>query len=192
MADVYQITCEETGELYIGSSTCAKRRWREHRCELNGKKHHNNKLQKAWDEHGIDSFNLSIIEVCKEEDRFEREQHYIDTLEPALNISLNSVHSFINRNHTKETKKKISDAKKGRAPWNKGLTKEDHDGLRVSGEKLKGRKVSEETRELLRLANLGKKQSEETIAKRSEKLKGNKHCVGRVPWNKGTKREAIK
>ena len=43
----------------------------------------------------------------------------------------------------------------------------------------KGEKLSEETKQKLRIANLGKKQSEETIRKRAEKLKGNKWNVGK-------------
>lgn len=31
---------------------------------------------------------------------------------------------WLNRNHTEETKKKISESRKGKIPWNKGLTKE--------------------------------------------------------------------
>jgi G:T-mismatch repair DNA endonuclease (very short patch repair protein) len=43
----------------------------------------------------------------------------------------------------------------------------------------KGKKLSEETKQKLRIVNLGKKQSEETIRKRAEKLKGNKWNVGK-------------
>ena len=62
-----------------------------------------------------------------------------------------------------ESKKKMSDSKKGSIPWNKGKT-----GV-TPGNK---RPRSDETKQRLREANLGKKQSQETIDKRTAKLKG--------------------
>jgi len=58
--------------------------------------------------------------------------------------------------------------------WNKGIlrTKEEKNKMSLSKigkpSKLKGRKMSEETKEKLRQANLGKKQSEETKQKKRE------------------------
>jgi hypothetical protein len=60
-----------------------------------------------------------------------------------------------------ESRKKMSDAKKGKEPWNKGKTNI----------------YSNETKEKIRQANLGKKQSEETRQKYKT----------RIPWNKGLK-----
>jgi NUMOD3 motif len=65
--------------------------------------------------------------------------------------------------HTELAKKKISDANKGRTPWNKNITRTTRGNTKPR---------SKETRELLRKANLGKKQTQETIEKRRAKLKG--------------------
>jgi hypothetical protein len=65
--------------------------------------------------------------------------------------------------HTEESKKKMSESNKGKVPWNKGKK-----GATPGNKTLR----SEETKKLLREANLGKKQSKETIDKRIEKLKG--------------------
>ena len=65
--------------------------------------------------------------------------------------------------HTELAKKKMSDANKGRIPWNKGMP-----GTTPGNTKPR----SEKTKELLREANLGKKQTQATIEKRRAKLKG--------------------
>lgn len=67
--------------------------------------------------------------------------------------------------HSAESRAKMSLTRKGRTPWNKGKV-----GVQVSANK--GKVLSEETKQKLREANLGKKQSAESVAKRSTKLKG--------------------
>lgn len=66
--------------------------------------------------------------------------------------------------HSAESRAKMSLTRKGSIPWNKGRT--GYTTLK------KGQELSESTKQKLRDANLGKKQSAETIAKRSKKLKG--------------------
>lgn len=78
---------------------------------------------------------------------------------------------------------------KGKVAWNKGLTKEIDERIKniaiksrlsnIGISKNKGRKMSEEQKEHLRIINTGKKQSRETIEKR-------KKTMG-APWNKGKK-----
>jgi hypothetical protein len=65
--------------------------------------------------------------------------------------------------HTEESKKKMSESRKGRIPWNKGKT-----GVTPGNKTAR----SEETKKRISDANLGKTQSQETIEKRSAKLKG--------------------
>jgi len=70
----------------------------------------------------------------------------------------------------------------GRIPWNKGLTKETDGRMRKKasaqigkihrGTFKKGHIVNDEIRNKIRLANTGKKQSQETIEKRVNKLRG--------------------
>lgn len=69
----------------------------------------------------------------------------------------------IYNSHSDESKKKMSDSRKGSIPWNKGKT-----GV-TPGNK---HPCSSETKQRLKEANLGKKQSQETIDKRTAKLKG--------------------
>lgn len=65
--------------------------------------------------------------------------------------------------HSEETKRKMSNSRKGQVAWNTGK-------LGVTPGNKTAR--SEETKQLLREANLGKKQSQQTIDKRVAKLKG--------------------
>lgn len=64
---------------------------------------------------------------------------------------------------SEETKKKISISNKGSIPWNKGKI-----GVTPGNKNPR----SDETKQKLREANLGKKQTQETVDKRTAKLKG--------------------
>ncbi len=83
---------------------------------------------------------------------------------------------------SEETKRKVSESKKGSIPWNKGLPMSEETKRKVSEAKKgsvswnKGKSISEETREKCRLGNLGKKMSPSTEFKK-----------GMIPWNKGKK-----
>lgn len=79
---------------------------------------------------------------------------------------------------TEERKKAISDRMKGNIPWNKGKK-----GVQIPWNKgltgIIGHQHTEETKQLLREKNLGKKYSIETKEKMSRSMKG------RIPWSKG-------
>lgn len=91
------------------------------------------------------------------------------------------------RKRSAETKRKISEAQKGRTTWNKGIPRteevkrklsEAHKGMRQSDEAKrkvsefnKGKKVSNETRRKIREALTGKPKSEESRRKQSESMK---------------------
>ena len=109
---------------------------------------------------------------------------------------------------TEENTRKLSDANKGRIPWNKGKTEVySEETIRKISEAAKGNKRwlgkhhSEETRKKMSEAHKGRKSpmkgkhlSEEHKRKISESLKGNKHAYGH-PQSEETRRkigEAIK
>jgi hypothetical protein len=85
----------------------------------------------------------------------------------------------LGRKHSKESKKKMSDALMGRSTWNKGKagiyseeTLRKIKDARAKQIMKKGRKHSDESKEKNRIAHLGKVQSEESNKKRSIALKG--------------------
>lgn len=88
---VYKITNTANGKFYIGSSKDVKNRWTQHRNALNDNKHGNPYLQNAWNKYGVQSFKFEIIEKCSIEDQFEREQFYLNKLNPFDNNGYNIV-----------------------------------------------------------------------------------------------------
>lgn len=79
---VYQIKNKENDLIYIGSSKNIKKRWKTHISKLKNGKHDNMFLQNDWDNYGECVFEFSILEECKEEERFELEQKYINAFLP--------------------------------------------------------------------------------------------------------------
>lgn len=56
--------------------------------------------------YGLENFSLSILEYCLEEERFEREEYYINMLRPQYNI-LQKAGSSSGYKHSEETLKKM-------------------------------------------------------------------------------------
>ena len=160
---IYKILCKNTGKFYIGSDFDIKRRIKEHLTKLKCEKHCNPILQNIYLKYGKNSLVVEIVEFCDRDILKDREQYYINTLYPYINISptatggcvwLDSPNKDIiiekirkarlgkSFNHTEETKKKISKSHQGKI-------------------------ISEKTREKLRNINLGKKYSKEICEKKS-------------------------
>lgn len=62
--------------------------------------------------YGYASFSLSILEYCSEENLIQREQYYIDILQPGYNIC-KTAGSTLGKLHSDDAKERISNAKKG-------------------------------------------------------------------------------
>ena len=86
---IYKITNEATGRFYIGSSIHTEERFACHTRDLQANKHINPILQRSWNKHGENSFSFHVIEECSPEKCLEREQHYLDLLQPYKNIGYN-------------------------------------------------------------------------------------------------------
>lgn len=107
---IYKI---EIGEhIYIGSAAKGfECRWKQHLKDLLGNKmHHSYKMQEIFDK--IKTINFSIVELCEPEKCIEREQYYIDTLKPDMNISP-TAGSSLGIKRTDETKEKQRQIKLG-------------------------------------------------------------------------------
>lgn len=88
---VYMIINTKNGKRYIGSSKNVRNRLWGHRANLRHNKHYNHLLQDDWNEYGENSFEYSIIEICTIENKFDREQYYVQTLNPEYNICIDDV-----------------------------------------------------------------------------------------------------
>jgi hypothetical protein len=111
-------------------------------------------------------------------------------------------HPMYGKKHSEETRKKMSESRLGKEPWNKGKTGVySQEVLKNMGERNKnntynlGKKRSDETKQKMSMAKKGKDTwnkgktgiySEESLKKMSESSKG------QIPWNKGKICENLK
>ena len=166
---IYKITNTVTGKFYIGSAVNIKRRWAEHRSQLGANKHGNRHLQNSWNKHGEDSFTFEVLECCEKERLIEREQFYIDNEKPAYNISPTAGNT-LGVKRTDETKRKISEAKKGKVRSDETKRKMSE---AKKGEKnaFYGKHHTDESKRKISEAKKGKVRSDETKRKISEAMK---------------------
>ena len=107
---IYKI--EIATHIYIGSAAVNfEKRWKQHlKGLLDDKSHHSYRMQEWFDFYN--SINFSIIEVCEPGKCIEREQYYINTLNPDMNISP-TAGSSLGIKRTDETKEKQKQLKLG-------------------------------------------------------------------------------
>lgn len=74
---IYAIKNKVNGYMYIGQSKNINNRWINHRSNLNNNRHHNQKLQNAWNEYGEDNFEFIVIEKCEQDVVDDREIFWI-------------------------------------------------------------------------------------------------------------------
>ncbi len=189
---IYKISNNVNDKIYIGSSVKFSIRCNQHKFHLLKNSHFNKKLQNHVNKYGFDSLVFEIIESdCK--NLIDREQFYIDLLNPFFNIRKIAESNFglkrtneqkvfmvKQRNlrngykkgwtHSKETIDKI---KKTRL-MNGGYNISDEQKLKISNSS-KGRIVSEETRKKISKSTTGKIVSVDTKEKLSEQKIGNKN-----------------
>ena len=152
---IYKIQSQVHPErIYIGSSVNIHKRFSEHRRRLFLNEHDNPKMQDHFNKYLWQDLKCSIIEECKKEILVQREQFYIDSLNPWFNIC-RIAGNCLYKKHSEETKRKLKIARNKR--------------INVGGWH-----HTEETKKNWSEQRKGKRQSSETIAKRVAKLKGQK------------------
>ena len=139
LSGVYRWINEETGDTYVGSGADLTKRIRSYYqvTELERNPRH---INRALLKYGHDKFKLEVLEYCDEDKLIEREQFYLDQLNPTYNI-LKQAYSLEGFKHSAETI-----------------------------EKLKEREFSQEHRDNLSKANKNREFSEETLIKLSESI----------------------
>lgn len=199
MICIYAIINIVDDKQYVGQASDRDFRWREHRKQLRGFYHHNLFLQRAWCKHGESNFIFVVLEVLKDTKTLtEREQHWMDTLEPEYNIakvansSLGIKRSVESREkmrlshvgkswHTENSRKLVSERMKGNT--HAAGIKQTEERIEHRAKSIRGKPVSQETRDKRSLAMQGKKPSEETKAKMSASAKW------RVPPSEETRKK---
>jgi group I intron endonuclease len=185
VAGIYLIRNNANGKLYIGSSKDMNARWRNHKSELNRKKHTNSYLQHSWDKYGESSFSFEYLEECiaTREILIEREQYYLDSLRPEYNLA-KKAENCLGVKHSISTRQKMSEAAKRRqrnpcseetkaaiSQANRGQKRTDEQKERIA-KSLRGRSISDDHKSKISTTLKGRMFSEETRAKISESKKG--------------------
>lgn len=170
---VYVIESISTGRKYIGSAADVSGRKRNHVYRLKKGTHHSIKLQRHVNKYGLSDLCFGLLEICNVESLIDREQYYIDITEPYFN-SCKQAGRTTGYKLTDETRKKLSDSKKGKNHWAWGKEFTEEHKRNIS-ESLKGRKSHFK----------GKTHTEETKRKISEANTGNPGLVGELNPNFG-------
>lgn len=189
---IYRIRNITTNDVYIGSTTRFSKRWRAHYVDLVRGTHHSKYLQRVWNKYGSHNLKYEILLLCEPKDLLFYEQLMLDLYKPVYNSQI-VAGSNLGIKQSKETiEKRIAKTRLiPRTPeWCANISK-GNKGKKLSPEhiqKLKDRKVSDETRKKLseshkgqvlsplakeraRMANIGRQISEETRLKMSESAK---------------------
>lgn len=157
MPVVYILQWNSNKYFYVGRAKDFGKRKSEHKCKLEKLRHENPAIQNVFNKYGLPIFH--IIEECELEELTEREQYYLDLLfdDPnCLNVSRCSSAPTMGMKMSDETKRKMSEAHKGKKNHNYG------------------KKMSNEQRRQISQTQHGKKLSEEHKQRISEALKGKK------------------
>lgn len=121
---IYKITNTSSGRVYIGQSCCIENRLAAHRRYLVRGVHDNQRLQRAWNKHGGDSFSFEVLEVVNDSNHLtSREQFWIDALDAAGSGGYNMCPAAGSCKGYKHTQESIA-RRKGKVPWNKGMRKQ--------------------------------------------------------------------
>lgn len=185
---IYWIKNRINGKFYVGSTVQRYVRWKTHKKKLRANTHHCAHLQAAWNKYGEDAFEFKVVEVTTSTEALQAaEDRWLET-------HVGKLHCY---NH----------GLRSGAPW-RGVTKEAHPryGAKLSDDAKQtlreaaleqwktsdprtGRKHSEESKQKIRAKvqealseGRGGRfiPSEETRAKMSLALKGNKNAKGHV------------
>jgi len=151
ISGIYSITNIINKKIYIGSSKNIDKRIRKHFGDLRNNKHANSHLQNAYNKYGRNSFSWEIVKGEIPFNELERiEQEFIDSIPQDLRYNQRLI---ANNNGgiklQQATKDKMSAAMKG------------------EGNNFHGKKHTDESKDLMRAAKLGKKQNEAAIIKRT-------------------------
>src|SRR3990167_6832899 len=109
---VYLITCKKTNKNYVGSSVRFDLRVKAHLRALENGTHPNKHLQNSWNKYGADCFKFDILEEVPKEKLIEREQHWIDLLNPSFNVVRTALANGRGRVDPKVTREKRGEAKR--------------------------------------------------------------------------------
>jgi len=175
---IYTITNIVSNRVYVGSSVNVDVRKSRHFLDLKNGTHANAILQKSFNKHGPQNFVFEVVECCETSNLLEREQFWIDKKKESCvlyNLSP-TASSQLGIRRSEETKRRMSEAKKGRRFSQQTIEKMRI--AKIGTSYRKGKKASDETRKRISEAKKGTIVSDETRALLSAIRKGNKNACG--------------
>ena len=177
MNGIYRITNLPTGRFYIGSAVNVERRWKRHIYDFKAQRHHNSKLQRAWNKYGEHAFAFELLEEVSDASMLlEREQHYMDALKPFYNINPKAG-SNLGHKMPDSMKQKMATLRK--AEWESMTPEQRKEKVERILNGARPKRHTEETRQKMseahkrkpmtakQLANLERRNTPEAIAKRA-------------------------
>lgn len=169
-AGLYKITCTKNNHFYIGRTSNYVKRIGQHKIDLNGGRHKNQRMQHCYDKYGAESFVFELIMVANEEtDLIAEEQRLLDECigqENCMNIN-RSAKVFCDVPFTEERRRKISEARKRTVGQKRTLEQRQN----ISNS-LKGHMLSDETKRKISESHKGKKLAPDTIEKLKNRFTG--------------------
>jgi group I intron endonuclease len=173
MTGIYKIqSIKKSDRIYIGSAINITDRWSLHLSKLKQGKHHSAKLQNHYNKYGKNDLQFSVLICCDKENLLANEQFFIDSYNPYFNIckKAGSMLGIKRGTISAEHKNNLSKALQGRKS------------------PMKGKHLSEETKQLQREKHLGRHFSPNTEIKKDQHFSlSTEFKKGQTPWNKGIK-----
>lgn len=171
---IYKWSNKITNDIYVGQSIDLAKRFIKYFNLSYLKNRETLVISRALIKYGYSNFSLEILEYCDIANLTEREQYYLDKLNPRYN-TLKIAGSSSGHKLSEETKAKISKSLKGvyvkkKSPlFGRTHTEETKALMSLTRSKINnlGKIHTEETKELMRQKALGRKHSEETLLKMS-------------------------
>lgn len=131
---VYQLKNKINDKRYIGvTSQGLKQRINQHKSRAKKYGGQSNHFYAALNKYGIESFDISILSECKNKEELEKKEiSLIEALKPEYNIAPGGNVGALGHRWSPEQKKKMSEQRKGRKAWNKGIPNTPEQKAKIS------------------------------------------------------------
>lgn len=167
---IYRIV-SPSGKVYIGQAVNIKKRLQKY---SSGNVKGQRRLYESFKKHGVQSHEFEVLELCDKSVLLNRERYYQDKYDAigvnGLNCKLTTT-SDRSGHHSEQTRLKISMSNKGKRCSDEAK------------EKMRAAKIGKKMPEKQRILMVGRTLSESTKMKISQRLEGNTYSLGRVPAN---------